>query len=242
MDYSEKSSIEQIREKFDRSVEKYSDLDAAQKTLPDAALAMELITEAAHRMTPEAVNVLDVGCGAGNNTLMFIRMHQGRLNCDLLDLSKNMLERAQQRVAAASPGGTIRTMQGDFRVAPLDSDHYDVVFAAAVLHHLRDDADWRSAFRKLYSIIAPGGGLWITDLICHDSPEVEAMMRRRYADYLVAAGGTGLRDWTFETQRVEDTPRSLNWQLGLLREIGFEQIEILHKTSCFAAFGGIKPR
>ena len=30
------------------------------------------------------------------------------------------------------------------------------------------------------------------------------------------------------------------WASDLLRSAGFEQVEILHKNSCFAAFGGIK--
>lgn len=38
----------------------------------------------------------------------------------------------------------------------------------------------------------------------------------------------------------EDSPRSLMFQLDLLRSVGFNQVEVLHKNSCFAAFGGIK--
>jgi tRNA (cmo5U34)-methyltransferase len=30
------------------------------------------------------------------------------------------------------------------------------------------------------------------------------------------------------------------FQLDLLRSVGFSDVEILHKNSCFAAFGGIK--
>ena len=32
----------------------------------------------------------------------------------------------------------------------LPSESFDVVLAAAVLHHLRDDADWRNAFEKIH--------------------------------------------------------------------------------------------
>ena len=38
----------------------------------------------------------------------------------------------------------------------------------------------------------------------------------------------------------EDTPRPLTFQLDLLREVGFAQVEVLHKNGCFAAFGGVK--
>jgi len=38
----------------------------------------------------------------------------------------------------------------------------------------------------------------------------------------------------------EDSPRPLLFQLDLLRDVGFREIEVLHKNSCFAAFGAIK--
>jgi tRNA (cmo5U34)-methyltransferase len=65
-------------------------------------------------------------------------------------------------------------------------------------------------------------------------------MWTRYGDYL-----TGLKDETYRNQvfayiAQEDTPRPLLFQLDLLRQVGFRQVEVLHKNSCFAAFGGIK--
>jgi len=38
----------------------------------------------------------------------------------------------------------------------------------------------------------------------------------------------------------EDTPRPLVYQLDLLREAGFAEVDVLHKNSCFAAFGALK--
>jgi tRNA (cmo5U34)-methyltransferase len=38
----------------------------------------------------------------------------------------------------------------------------------------------------------------------------------------------------------EDTPRPLPFQLDLLRQAGFAQVEVLHKNVCFAAFGAVK--
>ncbi len=48
------------------------------------------------------------------------------------------------------------------------------------------------------------------------------------------------REQVFAYIAQEDTPRPLLFQLDLLREVGFGQVDILHKNSCFAAFGGIK--
>src|ERR1700722_7779307 len=142
-----KSSVDEIRARFDADVERFSNLETGQKATIDAPLAMELITAAAVACNPNAKAVLDIGCGAGNNTLKLLNclQSQGRsihaIEWTLLDLSRPMLERAEERVRKA--GGTkLNTVQADLREAKLPFGHYDVILAAAVLHHLRDDVDW----------------------------------------------------------------------------------------------------
>jgi tRNA (cmo5U34)-methyltransferase len=234
----QKSTVAEIKARFDNDVERFSSLDTGQVSTIDAPLSMELITLAATRATPRIRRVLDVGCGAGNNTLKLLG-YTGPLDCDLLDLSAPMLARASERVVAAG-AGTIRTWQGDFRALDLPEGGYDVILAAAVLHHLRDDADWEAAFARLYRLLAPGGGLWITDLVAQEHEAVQALMWARYGEYLAAVGGAEYRDRVLAYVDREDSPRPVTYQLELLRRVGFAQVELLHKNSCFAAYGAVK--
>jgi tRNA (cmo5U34)-methyltransferase len=233
-----KSTVQEIQARFDHDVERFSTLDTGQVSTIDAPLAMELITLAAARATPNARRVLDIGCGAGNNTVKLLHF-AGTLDCDLLDLSAPMLARAQERVAAAG-AGQIQAWQGDFRELPLPEGAYDVILAAAVLHHLRDDADWEAAFAKIYRLTAPGGSVWITDLVAQEHPEVQALMWARYAEYLASVGGPEYRDRVLAYVDKEDSPRPATYQMELLHRVGFVQVELLHKNSCFAAFGAVK--
>jgi tRNA (cmo5U34)-methyltransferase len=66
------------------------------------------------------------------------------------------------------------------------------------------------------------------------------MMWDRYGEYLVQVGGEAYRDRVFAYVEEEDSPRSLTYQLDLMRRVGFVEIDVLHKNSCFAAFGGRK--
>ncbi len=235
----EKSTTDEIRARFDGDVERFSNLESGQAATIDAPLVLELLAAAAVASTSPIRHLLDLGCGAGNNTLKLLELAGTTPAVDLLDLSGPMLERAQARIQAgyACP---IRLIQGDFREAELATDQYDVVLAAAVLHHLRDDADWESAFGQLFRIIRPGGSVWISDLVAHESQAVHTLMWHRYGEYLVGMRGDQYRDQVFDYVDREDSPRPVTYQIELLRRVGFRQVELLHKNSCFAAFGAIK--
>ncbi len=230
--------ISKIRERFDKDVERFSNLEIGQEATIDAPLAMELITQAAYESTHDIQNVLDIGCGAGNNTLK-LAQKISNFSCDLVELSQPMLERAKQRVSAATTR-EVRTFQGDFREVDLPERRYDVILAAAFLHHLRDDQDWETAFHKIYSLTAPSGSVWITDLVFHEIKRVQSIMWRRYGDYLESLGGADYREEVFKYIEKEDSPKPVTYQLELLRKVGFNHVELLHKNSCFAAFGACK--
>lgn len=233
-----KSTVEEIRQRFDNDVERFSNLETGQSAAIDAPLVMNLIVQAAAAVTPRATHALDVGCGAGNYALSLLTALPN-LNIDLNNLSQPMLDRAEERMSIATRGSVI-TLAGDIRTIVLDTERYDIIVAAASLHHLRDDAEWEQVFRKLYNVLKPGGSLWISDLIEHSHAGINALMWHRYGDYLTTLKDEAYRDHVFDYIEKEDTPRPLMYQLDMLRLVGFGEIDVLHKNSTFAAFGGIK--
>lgn len=233
-----KSSVDEIRQRFDADVERFSNLDTGQSATIDAPLAMALVARAAAAVTPQARHVLDVGCGAGNYTLKLLE-HLPNLDVTLIDLSEPMLDRARQRVGAVTTG-TIKTLQGDIRQVDLAAASIDVILASAVLHHLRTDAEWKSVFAAFHQALRPGGSIWIFDLVESSMPAIEGMMHDEYGRYLANFKDEAYRDHVFAYVAKEDTPRPLVEQLDLLRTVGFSQVDVLHKNVCFAAFGGVK--
>ncbi len=234
-----KSSMAEIRARFEGEVERFSNLETGQTATMDAALAMDLITRAAIAASSPIMRVLDVGCGAGNNALALRRLVPTDFAVDLVDLSPAMLARATERLQAVN-AGVVRAYCEDFRDADLPEGSYDVILAAAVLHHLRDDGDWLAAFQKLFALTAPGGSVWITDLVSQESAAADGLMRERYAAYLTALGGADYAASVFAYIAQEDSPRPVTYQLELLRRVGYQQVDLLHKNGCFAAFGAIR--
>lgn len=233
-----KSTVEEIKRRFDNDVDRFSNLETGQVSTIDATVSLELITESARRVVPQAKDLLDIGCGAGNYTLKMLAKMPA-LNCTLVDLSKNMLDKAFERVSA-STGNTVKTIQGDIREIALQEDHFDVILAGAVLHHLRGEEEWEYVFTKIFNLLRPGGCFMISDLIIQDTQLVTEYIWDRYGDYLEGIGGKEYRQKVLDYVAKEDSPRSMNYQLDLMKKVGFRNIEILHKNMCFGAFGGIK--
>jgi tRNA (cmo5U34)-methyltransferase len=237
-----KSTVEEIRARFDADVERFSNLDTGQVTAIDSPLGMELCAElAVESIGNHPGAILDLGCGAGNYTLRFLQ----RLNAagrpaprsiSLNDLSLPMLKRAEVRLREAGYEGEIELLHQDLREIQIAAGQFDVIMAASVLHHLRTDAEWDATFADLYRWLRPGGGLYVYDLVSFTDPVTQAIMDRRYAEYLESINGPAFRDHVLAYIAKEDTPRPVTWQLERLRAAGFTQTDVIHANGPFAVY------
>jgi tRNA (cmo5U34)-methyltransferase len=76
----------------------------------------------------------------------------------------------------------------------------------------------------------------VADLITFDLPDIQELMWERWGAYLKALGGEEFRARTFEYIEREDSPRSLPFQLGLVKAAGFSRCDVLHRNSVFACY------
>lgn len=234
-----KSTVDEIRERFDNDVDRFSNLDTGQSATIDSPLCLELVTEAAAALTPHATSLLDIGCGAGNYTLKLLERFRDA-DATLIDLSQPMLDRAKQRVSEAT-SGRVTTIQSDIRDIELGKQQHDVAVAAAVLHHLRSGDEWQLVCAKVFASLTPGGSFWIVDLISHTHGPVQSAMWRRYGEYLTELRDEAYRDEVLAYVAKEDSPVPVITIVDHLRGAGFVGVEVLHKNNCFAALGAVKP-
>src|SRR5262245_4644044 len=113
-----KSTPEEIRQRFDNDVERFSNLETGQSATIDAPLGLDLITSAAAAVNGGAATLLDIGCGAGNYTLRLMKSLPLR-SVTLIDLSKPMLDRAVQRIRDADAELMVTVLQSDIRETAL---------------------------------------------------------------------------------------------------------------------------
>ncbi len=235
---AQKSTIEQIRQRFDVDVERFSKLETGQQAAMDAPLILDLVSRAAGCRLQPGGKLLDLGCGAGNFTLSVL-LRVAPLDCVLVDLSRPMLDRAEQRLKAAG-ADMVQTVQSDLRELRFAAGSFDAILAGQVLHHLRDDADWEHVFARLHEWLKPGGTLFVADFVAFDDPGIQNFMTERYSGYLQRLGGPEYRDKVLAYCDAEDSPRSIRFQFDLLRRTGFLEMDVLHRNTLFAAYYATK--
>lgn len=104
--------------------------------------------------------LLDLGCGAGENSVYFALKGA---RCVAADYSPGMVDVAQRLAArngVAVEGAVVNAMDIDF-----PDNTFDVVYASNLLHHIPDP---RLAIREMHRVLKPGGKACFWDPLKHN--------------------------------------------------------------------------
>jgi arsenite methyltransferase len=106
----------------------------------------------------EASSVLDLGCGAGLDSLLLARRAASVLG---VDFSPEMLARARGAAAAAN-AANVTLRQGDAEAIPAPDGSIDVAVVNGIFNLNPARAE---IFRELARVVRPGGGVYAAELI-----------------------------------------------------------------------------
>ena len=137
----------------------YYDLAVIITTLGQARRLRKMTVDLAHINPGD--NVLDVGCGTGEVTLLAkTRANQGIVHG--IDPSPEMLAVARKK--AARKGLDINFRVGVIEALPFPDSSLDVVTSSLMMHHLPENLKGRG-LAEIYRVLKPGGRLLIADFL-----------------------------------------------------------------------------
>lgn len=106
---------------------------------------------------PLVENALEIGCGGGQG-VQFLRQRLGASTITAVDLDKDMLSLARERLGKVSWATFI---EADVCKLPFDNGAFDMVAEFAMLHHV---PDWQGGINEIARVIKPGGHFLFWDL------------------------------------------------------------------------------
>jgi SAM-dependent methyltransferase len=110
--------------------------------------------------------VLDVGCGTGNNTILFTKATNAKVTG--LDISYGMLEKASEK------DKQIPLVQSPADALPFASETFQFVFMTEVIHHLPDPG---SSIQDIHRVLGTDGSLCV---VTQSHKQIDGRMTSRF--------------------------------------------------------------
>lgn len=110
--------------------------------------------------------VLDVGCGTGNNTILFTRATNAKVTG--LDISYGMLEKASEK------GKQVPLVQSPADILPFADETFQFVFMTEVMHHLPDPG---SSIQDIHRVLGTEGFLCV---VTQSHKQIDSRMTSRF--------------------------------------------------------------
>ena len=185
---------------------------------------------------PKTPRVVDLGAGTGLFSSMVADVLPGA-SFRLLDLSPEMLAKAEERFAGTA-SGTVETRVVDLAIDRLEGP-WDLVISALAIHHLNDE-EKQELLRRIYDALAPGGLFINAEQVLGSTPEIDERYVRRWNEAIRAAGASDERVARAEARMTFDQSSTISDQLEWMRNAGFEQVDCTFKAWRFAVLAGWK--
>lgn len=206
------------------------------KTIPFYKEMQIQVISLVNAMGFQQIHWMDTGCGTGNTAETAVK-HCSLAGITLADPSDEMLEMSKERAKSWN-------LPKRFLLLPsenLDFQEEFEVVTAVMSHHYLHGEQRKAATRKCYKALKPGGVYITFENIEPDSLMGKEIGLRRWENYQIKNGKLEIDAKKHISRHGKEYfPITLEEHLALLRECGFQTVQILWLSYVQAGFYGIK--
>ena len=231
------SKLEEIKQfRFDENVAKVFD-DMVSRSVPRYYEVQAATVKLAKKVCPNRGRVIDLGCSTGT-TLFSIAEACPEVELIGIDNSPSMLEQAKMKAASIGLQDRVRFVCQD--IAECDYQNADLIVAHYTLQFF-PPAGRGEIVAKIYKGLNAGGAVIVSEKLKHSGKRSEEILHGLYHDFKGENGYSKL-EISQKREALEGflVPMSLEDNFSLLRDAGFDEVEIYLKWINFATILGLK--
>lgn len=168
--------------------------------------------------------ILDIGSGLGNVDEIIIDQGSPQ-SVDLVEISEPMIEESRRRLQ--DKNSTIRFHEISATEFNAEPGSFEAVLSNLVIHNIPVEEKERLV-NNIYRWLKKGGIFVWTDLVSFsDSAELERCFEERKRNAIALGATTEFAEENFKKEREEDHMITVEQMAELLKQAGFQDIEIL---------------
>lgn len=168
-------------------------------------------------------SIMDLGAGTGILTELLHQLHpQSKIT--LVDISANMLDKAKNKFNDIDNFTYIEDnyLTMDFK------NNYDIIISSLSIHHLNDKEKY-TLYKKIYQHLNNQGVFINADEVMAPTDTLEKLYVEKETAHLLKQDLSNDEKEEILYRRTLDTPSTLEDNLDWLKDIGYENVDVIYK-------------
>ena len=220
-----------------RVVEVFQDMVA--RSVPGYASILSLIEQLTERFVRPGSNVYDLGCSLGACARLIRQRAPQDCVIHAIDNAPAMISQLRKLLAAdSSPGCRVLVQEADLRDVRIDRASFVVLNLTL---QFISPTERSAVLQRIGNGMLPGGALVLSEKVCFDDPQQQALMTELHHDFKRAHGYTDLEIAQKRTA-IENRliPESLECHRLRLRQAGFDLVAPWFQCFSFVSILAVK--